>query len=362
MKFGYPGHEFTLDDKIKYFCDFNTDFKSGKLEEASDEWYPLHFAIPNSENYLDENVNGWALNENNVTAKDSKLILCASDAEYIEYGGRESVYNGRYYMGSEVRSKTFYKYGYFEARMKINCTCGVCPAFWLLGRADHTKAESVYYEIDIFECFAPQNYQLQTSALKHVERFIEDEKGEFIFSKEAGRFVELRLDANKDITKDENGKILAKNDKYYTFNGKRYLCKHDTYNGFNTKQFSPQNWEYFTDEQNTYFSGFAGDGKYHTYALEWTDSYVMWIYDGIPVVKYNYKAVDASVGNHNEYICDKEMNIIFTCYSGRNVNGITGVPTKCDCQGDVCTKGPAIHTDWENNASLEVDYIVVREI
>lgn len=362
MKFGYPGHEFTLDDKVKYFCDFNTDFESGKLEEVSEEWRPLHFAIPKSENYLDKNVNGWALNQNNVSSKDSNLILRASDAEYIEYAGRELVYNGTYYMGSEVRGKTFYKYGYFEARMRINSSVGICPAFWLLGKPDHTKAESVHYEIDIFECFAPQKHQLQTSALKHVDRFIDDDKGNYIFAEEEGRFVELRLVGDAEIIKDENGKVLAKNDKYYTFDGKRYFGKRDTYSGFNTKQFSSQNWEYFTDEQNTYFTGFAGDGEFHTYALEWTDSYLMWIFDGIPVVKYNYRAVDESVGNYYEYICDKEMNIIFTCYSGNNINGITGVPTNCDCEGGVCTKGPAIHTDWKNNASLEVDYIVVREI
>ena len=58
---------------------------------------------------------------------------------------------GRYYTSGMIRSKTTFKYGYFEGRFKLPKGRGIWPAFWLNsdGRADSELSWPP--EIDIFE-------------------------------------------------------------------------------------------------------------------------------------------------------------------------------------------------------------------
>jgi len=55
------------------------------------------------------------------------------------------------YQSGMIRSKTTFKYGYFEARIKLPAAKGVWPAFWLNSDADKNGKVHWPPEVDIFE-------------------------------------------------------------------------------------------------------------------------------------------------------------------------------------------------------------------
>ena len=344
------------------------------------------FGITKAADYNEEGITGWALEGKNISANGGNLVLDAGPAADRTYTENGHTYTGKYYMGSEARTTQYYTYGYYEARMRINASIGICPAFWLLGKEDPYADTSTFYEIDIFECFGKNYDLLKATPLKHVvtySAFTGDATttSSVLYVKSVndnslGKYVPVYRYSGDYIYEDAtNTAVKAKDGLYYALAGTQfYTRKQSTFNAYNTNQFSSNNWEVLCPERNpdatseageatySYFEGFTADGEFHTYALKWTEDYIMWIYDDIPVIKYNFCDVDESIGNKFEFKCNSEMNIIFTCYSGNDVHSPhTGLPVECDCEGDTCTAGPSVHTDWENGSSLEVDYVVVYQ-
>ena len=314
--------------------------------------------------YTEEGIDGFAWNKNNISGEDGVVTFDATDAAETYYTQGDHTYGGTYYQGSIIHSKEFYGYGYYEARMRINATMGTCPGFYLDGIADYSKAESVYYEFDILESYGAMSGTIKATPLKHVVKFTPSEDGTYVLS-DTGKYTQLWV-PNGEFVTNENGELLAKDNKYYPADVQRYYYKHSTFNAYNTNQFSADNWEilYKGDgEDDSYFANFSGDGEFHTYAFEWTENYIMWIYDGIPVLKYNFCDVDESVGNKFQFrpTEDSPVRIYIGTSSGKNTGGKSGLPVECDCEGDTCLVGPAVHTDWDNCSSLEVDYVYVRE-
>ena len=113
----------------------------------------------------------------------------------------------------------WYKYGLIEIRAKINCSQGICPAFWLLG----FSANEYYSEIDIFECFGnPTN--IKATPLAHVDKSNTTETTDVYY-----------CGAVEDHMKE-------------TF-------------------YRPDEGDSFADE-------------YHTFGLEWDENSMRWVFDG----------------------------------------------------------------------------------
>lgn len=262
--------------------EFETDFASGNMRYNKengntyfDKWGRSMYQMLSARN--DEVPSDYytMLSHNQVSAKGGILRLNAGIEENVTVGN--TTYE-KVYAGSEIRSdNSYFKYGYVEVKAKIQSSTGICPAFWLLG---NECGEDTFYEVDIFECFGMQPEQIKATPLKHVP----SNAGDTTKTTNHTNACEMLVDCEKD----------------------------------------------------SYFNGYSNDGIYHTFAIEWTEKYLTWIFDGVRVMRMELT---------DDYACNTAMRPVLTCYSGVDVNSpATGLIDET--------------TDWDS-ASLEVDYIKI---
>ena len=274
--------------KLVFDENFDTELKEGEWENSvyTERFYPetIKFGVGKD---LDGNEcdKPSALVDTNISAKDGKLILTAKGKDDDTY------------TGSELRTKQFFNYGYFEIKAKINTSKGICPAFWLLGSRD--SASKIEYEVDIFECFGRMPNIIKNTLLAHNYPY--GSKGGNQGSEH--RFIYKRLDEEPFPEKDMV-KTFADNFNY------------------------------------TFFKGNWGE-EFHTFGLDWKPDSITWYIDGKPMLTSTPSEVF-----DGKYIYDEPMFVILTCYSGRDVcSPLTGFPDET--------------TDWENGNRIEIDYLKV---
>ncbi len=223
--------------------------------------------------------------DSNISVKDGKLIL------------RGKGKNDEIYTGSEIRTKEFFHYGYFEIKAKINTSKGICPAFWLLGSRD--SESKIEYEVDIFECFGRMPGIIKGTLLAHNYP-----KG----SQGGNHGSEHRFPYRRMVKEPFPEKDMVK---------------------------------IFSDNHNkTFFAGNWGD-EYHTFGLDWQKDSITWYVDGEPTL-----SAVPSEACEGQYIYNEPMRVILTCYAGRDVcMPLTGFPDET--------------TDWEHGNYMEVDYLKV---
>lgn len=226
-----------------------------------------------------------ALVDTNISVKDGKLILTGK-------GRDEDTYTG-----SEIRTKEFFNYGYFEIKARICSSKGICPAFWLLGSRD--SASKIEYEVDIFECFGRMPGVIKNTLLAH----------NYPLGSQGGnhgsehRFVYERV-SPEPIPEKQMVKLFAEN--------------------FN----------------NTFFAGNWSE-EFHTFGLDWQKDSITWYVDGEAILTSRPAEVF-----DGKYIYNEPMRVILTCYAGRDVcSPMTGFPDET--------------TDWENGNFMEVEYLKV---
>lgn len=236
---------------------FDTDVQAGAMSHWENNSYYSFFGRNPYEFFIETRRDDWianwvganaAFSADNISAKDGKLILDASESREITFveNGVSDTRNA--YVGAEIRGR-FFTYGYAEISAKLDVCSGVCPAFWLLGDEDAER----FYEIDVFECLgeaSKENGMIKSSLLKHT---VED-----------GAHSTEELHA-----------------RYELLNG------YDSY----------------------YFPGFGNDGKFHKYAVEWTEDYIYFLYDDERVMR-----ITLEEGEFSGPMCP-----ILTIYSGVNV-------------------------------------------
>lgn len=276
------------DMKLVFEENFDTELKDGEWSNSvyTERFYPeIHsfgYCKDINGNIADKPA---ALVDTNISAKNSMLILTGKGK------------NDDTYTGSELRTKEFFSYGYFEIKAKLNTSKGICPAFWLLGSRD--SASKIEYEIDVFECFGRMPGIIKNTLLAH----------NYPYGSQGGnqgsehRFVYNRIE-KEPFPADDMVKIFADNFNY------------------------------------TFFKGDWGE-KFHTFGLDWKPNLITWYIDGKPMLTSNTSEVFDGKYKYNE-----PMRVILTCYAGRDVcTPMTGFPDET--------------TDWENGNKMEVDYLKV---
>ena len=269
---------------------FDTDLKEGDWADSvyTERFFPEVFQFGKCVTLEGETADKpSALVDTNISVKDSNLILTAK-------GKDEDIYTG-----SELRTKEFFNYGYFEIKARIRTSKGICPAFWLLGSRD--SASKIEYEVDVFECFGRMPGIIKNTLLAH----------NYPYGSQGGnqgsehRFVYNRI-LEKPFPEKDMVKTFADNFNYSFFDG---------------------NW---------------GE-EFHTFGLDWQKDTITWYVDGEPMLSSNPAEVF-----DGKYIYNEPMRVILTCYSGRDVcSPLTGLPDET--------------TDWENGNRIEIDYLKVYQ-
>lgn len=267
---------------------FDTDVEAGAMSHWENNPYHSFFGRGPYEFFIDTRRDDWianlfgadaAFSADNISAKNGKLILDASDKQSITFveNGVSDTRNA--YVGAEIRGR-FFTYGYAEISAKLDVCNGVCPAFWLLG----DEKSDCYYEIDIFECLgavSKNNGMIKSSLLKHTAT--------------DGGHTSEELHARYDLLK-----------------------------GYDSH----------------YFPGYGNDGKFHKYAVEWTEDYIYFLYDDERVMR-----ITLEEGEFSGPMCP-----ILTIYSGVNV---------VDGQYETGSPEFVSSDDWENSSSFEIDYMKI---
>lgn len=212
--------------------------------------------------YITNIGTNYGYTRDNIAVEDGELKLSAYLADSITFG--ENTFEnlpvgGMVWLGN---SNTVNK-GYFEINAKIpELQAGVCPAVWMSSQTSGDSDE--VYELDIFEYFG-QQYVDGTNTFK----------------------VTPIMHGYEDANVWENVEYLAQ--------GVEGLIP-------------------------SFFNGFVADGQFHKYALEWTDKYVTWIVDDIPVMRLT---LDETVA------FDKDMKF-YIGVQARNVADLTGQLTSTE--------------------------------
>jgi beta-glucanase (GH16 family) len=157
---------------------------------------------------------------------------------------RKPTTNPRFQYGSGmIRSKKTFKYGYFEARLKVPAGVGVWPAFWLNPDADANGQTTWPPEIDILEFV--HNGKEEKANMNHIA-------------------VHSRP---KDGEPDRAETAIVSRDGRFKPEGKGHGYYHAPFN--------------FPDD-------------YHVFGCLWNDDDTVAVFvDGKPVVKFRYKWVHA---------------------------------------------------------------------
>ncbi len=279
----YTGSGLNKGKEMSFLETFDFNMAAGVSEHSGNNPYY---------NFFNKDPYDWFLEDTsfrsaNVWAKNGSLVLDAKGKENVTFGGvTKNVYSG-----AEIRGR-YFTYGYAEIRAKLNVSDGICPAFWLLGNGEKYDK---YYEIDVFE-------GLGTSAINNGNAA----KGSMIEHTIAnGSKSSLELRSRYEIL--INGKYVKRTE---------------------------------TNDNKLYIKGFLNDGKFHTYAVEWSKDYIYWIYDGVRVMRL--KLEDGE--------CATEMCPILTVYSNRNI---------VDRNWQTGSAAGLTDKQWAEYSSMEVDYIMV---
>lgn len=272
--------------------DFDTDVEPGGME-CSDNPYFYFFKRTPLNFFLGIRTEGtWnaALSGENICASESKLIFDAERARKISFtrAGKTDTRNA--YVGAELRGQ-FFTYGYAEIYAKMDVCSGVCPAFWLL-----TPDGEPYYEIDVFECLG-------------------------VASKDNGMIKSSLL---TDEEKDGKRRIIELRARYEVKTGDGYKALGD----------DKAEWE------KCYFDGYGNDGRFHKYAVEWTEDFIYFLYDDVRVMRTQLKE-----GEFSGAMCP-----ILTLYSGVNVH---------DWKYETGSPEGVTEEEWEKHSSFEIEYMKV---
>lgn len=251
--------------KLVFEENFDTPLKEGEWESSAytERFYPVLFSFGKNKNI--DGVECDKVSElvtSNISAENGCLIITGK--------GKDD----ETYTGSELRTKEFFNYGYFEIKAKIFSSSGICPAFWLVGSRDSDSG--IEYEIDIFECFGRLPDRIKHTLLAH--NYPDGSKGEY--------------------------------------KGSEYKFIYDRINPEPTPE-NPINHAF----DSTYMLG-DWQNEWHTFGLDWKYDCITWYIDGEPVM-----TATPSKADKGQYVFNEPLRAILTCYSGRDVcTPMTGFP------------------------------------
>lgn len=168
---------------------FEDDFSGSSLDRS--KWHTRYIYDNGKLNYLKDEKQRYGENGNHVF-KDGILNLVAQGPNA----------KGLYPSGM-IRSRQTFRYGYFEARIKLPKGRGLWPAFWLNSDYDKRGKLSWPPEIDIMEFV--QNGVTEHPNMVHSTVQLGKTKvqgGEWIFRDESFHRKWTFYDAKKDMTED----------------------------------------------------------------------------------------------------------------------------------------------------------------
>lgn len=229
------------------------------------------------------------------------------------------------YIGSEIKTKDFYRYGYFEIKAKANLSEGIVSAFWLLG--DRDSESNIEYELDIFEGFGKYNGLFKQTALAHYypNGF---NNGQGQKESTANLYDPVNDLSSGDVFKSDQLTAWCENGDL----GNRYIPDDlGTESYFHVE--NPEEW--------------------HTYGLDWRKDSITWYIDGVATSRLLIPeegvtvTVNTADGKKDmTYYFNEPMRLILSCY----------VDTSDNKPWSLVGDG----TNW-NKASMEVAYVHIYQ-
>ena len=234
------------------------------------------------------------------------------------------------YQGTELITKQYYSYGYYEIRAKMNLSQGIVAAFWLVG--DRNSESKMEYEVDIFESFGGYSGLIKHTALAHHYPY---------------GFNTGSADAVKHSTKNLHDSVQEVTELMKTAQLSTWAASGDL--GTYYKNYSTT---------KSYFQ--INDNEWHTYGLDWRKDSITWYVDGIATAKMDipeegitYNVYDVVTEKYSDltYFFNEPMQIKLSLYCDRFTSGKSDSPWSY--VGD--------ETDWVNGSSMEIDYVHVYQ-
>ncbi len=132
---------------------FGDEFDEIRLDTA--KWWTRYIYADGTLDFLNDEQQRYREDRNHVMTGHSLVLMARKSA------GADG------YQSGMIRSKTTFKYGYFEARMKVPAGIGVRPAFWLNSTSRASDGKIAWPpEIDIAEL--ANNGVEDTTRMLHV--------------------------------------------------------------------------------------------------------------------------------------------------------------------------------------------------
>lgn len=268
----------------------------------------------------------------NDEVKDGSMVLKASYTRT-----QEKQYEGNYlnrFVGSEINTADYFKYGYFEIRAKVNLKTGTMSAFWLCGN----RNDNIEYEIDIFECFGKYPGLFKQTALAHpYENGSGSKSGStYNFAREVKDDLaepNTWLNATKLSSKFKTAELR----KWYQESALGSPYQPNKENQLGTSS-------YFHVENMT---------DWHTYGLDWREDSITWYIDGIATMRLEIPEgglkVKDSQQKERTYKFDQPMRLIL----GLAVDSSDTTPwSKVE---------DAAYDSVNSGVSMEIDYVRVYQ-
>ena len=254
---------------------------------------------------------------------DGNMVLKASYSRTADKTNGNGQYLNRF-IGSDIDTADYFKYGYFEIRAKINLVEGTMSSFWLCGN----RNDGIEYELDIFECHGKYPGLFKQTALAHPYA---------------------------------NGADQGKSGATYNF---AYLVKEIDGLSEKFKTETLNQWQ----QNNVLGPGYRNNGTdtlgtssffhvpdltdWHTYGLDWRKDSITWYIDGIPTMRLTIPEGGLNVTDNGSvkrtYSFDKPMRLIL----GLGVDSSGEDPWSLVPDGEY---------ESVNNASMTIDYVRVYQ-
>lgn len=136
---------------------FNDEF--GQEELNTSKWFTRYIYADGYQDYLNDEQERYRENGNHVMSGSSLKLTAKYDQ------------TDHYYTSGMIRSKTTFKYGYFEGRFKLPKGRGIWPAFWLNSDGNTDSELTWPPEVDIFEYVVNDTYEhpnmIHTGVINH---------------------------------------------------------------------------------------------------------------------------------------------------------------------------------------------------
>lgn len=268
----------------------------------------------------------------NDYVENGNMVLKASYSRTTDKKNSDGSYYNRF-IGSDIDTVDYFKYGYFEIRAKMNLVEGTMSAFWLCGN----RTDGIEYELDIFECHGKYPGLFKQTALAHPYENGSDKKSGATYN-----FAYNVTDELADVNSWNNATNLSA--RYKTQQLKSWYEA-----GYLGTAYTPDHKKSL--ETSSYFQ-VADLTDWHTYGLDWREDSIIWYIDGIATMRLVIPEGGLQVTDNGNvdriYKFDKPMRLIL----GLGVDSSGETPWSIVPDGQY---------DTVNQASMTIDYVRVYQ-